>query len=319
MRKKITIFVIIFLLSTILFQPVVLANDQRNIVLDFLYWFLFEAGSEETPSENIIKGIINNKIIELLVNKILNTDTSFIKNQAINKIYRVAIRIIRSLLILLLTYLGLSAIIGRHTQITEIVYKLIVIAIILIIFPRILFLVLSLVNALCRIIVGYTVGEVKIYNFIKDDWDTILYFVFLVITAILLIRLLIYYYIRWFEIIFMYLFSPYVLYLWLGGNDGLLNTFMRELAIIIFTPVIHSIQLAIYLSISLSDPKYFSNPIEQILLTIAAMIVMLKTPTWLTSLVHNIPSNHSLLRQLFDILSFRRERMLLNTLKRKLV
>ncbi|MBZ4649146.1 hypothetical protein [Thermosipho sp. (in: thermotogales)] len=295
------------------------SEDKNNPnFIEFIKWFLFDAGSKESPNESIIKSILIDQLLDTLVNKIIYTDTSFLTNKTIRTIYNTGLKIICSLFVILLTYLGLIALLGHHIDYIELIYKFIAINVLFLIIPKIINILISFNNVLTKFIISSTVGKIDVFKSIGTGKENLLFIVFIIITTVLIIRLLIYYYIRWFEIIFIYLFSPYAMYLWLGGNQNILKICLKELITLIFTPTIHSIQLAIYIAISLAPPKTFSGPFDQLLLMIASMLVMLKTPIWLNNIVHQIPDSSGFIRQLINLLTFSRERTLLRYIRNKL-
>lgn len=329
--KRISIILLLtFLLPLFAFQVNALDLDEDISSLEKIVEFYYKIRDvrdkyipdpyekEETrpsnkPSKYVtkIKEAIVESTLKLVVEKMLKTDSFFIKSPIIKKIYYVVLGIVGAMATLLFTFIGLCSIVGRRVEIEDVIMKIVFSGMILVATLFSVEYAINLSNAITRKIISGTIGLDFVQEWIESSPDTILFLIFIVIVAIFSVRLLIFYYIRFFEIISIYLFSPVAVFFWLGGKEGVLKTCLKELLVLIFTPCVHAIQLAILVGVSMSPITYFSNVNDQVLLTIAALITMLKTPIWLHGLVHQSGDPYQMVSRAFDFMTFKRERMLM--------
>lgn len=164
----------------------------------------------------------------------------------------------------------------------------------------------GLVNQVVGVVMGAAGGAVALEVVKSPPGNGLAIILFWVVALAVGVNLLVGYYVRLVELYFLVAVSPVAWVLAVGDQfRPVMGTWAREVAVLAVTPLAHSLQLLL-LSAMLTGAAGGPPSFEQLLLSLAALLFMVKTPTWLRRFIHASPDPVAALKQIVGALTLRR-------------
>jgi hypothetical protein len=256
----------------------------------------FEVPALENVINNIDAGIsqwIAKQMLsatQLISSLLLSTPSELLKSKPFETIYLTTTAIAYAGILPSVGYIGIRALIGKMDaeEVFKNLGRLILVPVGIKIIPGLVILFLNIMNRLSLILIK-AAPDVGIEKALSPAGLEIGLLVFTVIYLVLLVKLLLFYCYRNYAFLVMVALFPLIIMTYATGHIDKIKRWVKELSTLLLTQVIHALQLAILVSMTLVAGSNSEAGIPLILLQIGALMFMLKTPQWLEEYMHDTP------------------------------